>query len=111
MSATMTLPALMTQTTAYLLLHDAQESLAGVLVEHSECGDCKASGTGWCEPCNGLRLAAEEVGRAKALVKDSLSDRDARETVGWLIDLLSDKGRYGDAGEVAFFGVASERAA
>ena len=111
MTATATgLPALMTQTVALLLLDEAHGNLLRPLAERDDCGDCKAS-AGWCGPCHALFLASELIGLALAEARFCQSDRDARKIASDVIDLLSDKGRYGDAGEVAFFGVASERAA
>lgn len=103
---TTTAPVPLTQQAALLLLDDAWEALDRAVAERFECPDCKAAGTGWCEPDNCLFLAAEEIGRAKAQIRACHSDEQAREIVTGVMDRLSDKTRFGDASEVAFFGVA-----
>ena len=102
MNATMTLPALMTQTTAYLLLDDAHGNLLAALTERMDCVDCKGSGSGWCNLCNWRYLASEEVGRALAQLRACRADRMAREIVTLVMDRLADAKRFGDAYEIAF---------
>jgi hypothetical protein len=100
----------MTRALAFILLDDAWQALDAAVSERMDCGDCKAA-AGWCEKCAGLDKAAEQVKQAWGHVRIVQSDEQAQEIVKAVIALLSDKRRYGDAGEVAFFGVASERAA
>lgn len=105
--STMTLPALMTQTTAFLLLDEALGRLDRALNDPFDCIACKAAGTGWCEACTRLDRARDEIGQAKTQVRACLSDPQAREIVTGVMDRLADKKRFGDASEIAFFGAVA----
>jgi hypothetical protein len=106
MTAPMTLPALTTQTTAFLLLDQAQENLLAALYERTDCQDCKAS-AGWCEQCIGIGLAEDVVGPAIARVRFCLSDPHARMIVIEVMDTLADTASFGSASEIAFFGAVA----
>lgn len=105
--STMTLPALMTQTVAFLLLDEAEGRLNAALNEPFDCGACKAAGTGWCETCLKLDAALDVIGPAKYHVKICRSDNKARGIVVRAMDEVADKARFGDAYDIAFFGVVA----